>query len=105
MLANGKRRDGVAEGITEVGILGAAAISCPPIGVHGELREIGQPAEVLFAPAAWLRGQSAKGIEVHRSRALRGQIRVQENFWLSSSSVLSEMYWSMSSSNCFTSSV
>ena len=80
MLAYGQRRDGVAESITEVGILGAAAVTGPKIGMNSELRKVRQPPECFVGSVRLAGGQSAKSIEVYRSRSLRRQVRIQENF-------------------------
>jgi hypothetical protein len=38
-------RDGLWEGVAEIGVLGAAAVAGPPTGVHRELHEVGEPPE------------------------------------------------------------
>ena len=42
-------RDGLSEGITEIGVLGATAVARPPTGVYCELHEVGEPSDVLGA--------------------------------------------------------
>src|SRR2546428_11819431 len=42
-------RDGWGERVTEIGVLGAAAVLRPVTGVHGELHEVGEPPDLLGA--------------------------------------------------------
>ena len=51
MLVHGEGRDRIRKaGVTQVGILGAAAVAGPPGGVNGELGQVGQPVEALVRP-------------------------------------------------------
>src|SRR5690348_4938039 len=70
-------RDGLREGVTEIGILGAAAVACPPTGIHGELHEVGEPSDVLGAGrfTAW---QRTKLIQIDWICALRSQVGIEE---------------------------
>ena len=40
-------RDCLTKRVTEVGVLCSAAVPSPPTGVHGELREVGEPSDLL----------------------------------------------------------
>src|SRR5712692_1735134 len=42
-------RDGLREGVTEIGVLRTAAVPGPPTGVHGELHEVCEPSDLLGA--------------------------------------------------------
>src|SRR6266699_5207379 len=39
----------LSERVTEIGVLGAAAVARPITGVHGELHEVGEPPDLLGA--------------------------------------------------------
>ena len=43
MLPNRQSGDRLREGVTEIGVLGAAAVPSPPTGVQRELREVCEP--------------------------------------------------------------
>ena len=58
----------------------AAAIARPPIGVDGELRQIGEAAERLVRSCRLAGGQRAEGIEADGVGAFGGEVGVQENF-------------------------
>src|SRR6266852_1312737 len=56
----------------------APAGACPPSGVHRKLRKVSEPAELVGA-RCFAAGQSTELVEAHGIRALRGEIRVDEN--------------------------
>ncbi len=39
--------DGLREGVSEIRVLGAAAVARPPAGVYRELHEVGEPSDLL----------------------------------------------------------
>src|SRR4029077_14811716 len=63
MLPDGQGGDGLSRGIAEVGVLGATAVTRPPPGVDGELRQISKAAELVGA-CRFAAGQGAEAIEV-----------------------------------------
>jgi hypothetical protein len=69
MLPPGQGGNGLSKGVTEIGILGAAAITSPPGGVDSELHEVGK-APKLVGAGRLAASQSAKAIEIDRVRAL-----------------------------------
>src|SRR6266702_4945591 len=71
-------RDGLREGVTEIGILGAAAVAGPPTGVHGELHEVGQPSLVLLCACGLTAPQRAKPLQVDGIGTLGDQVGVEE---------------------------
>ena len=55
-----------------------AAVPRPKAGVHGELRQVGEP-QFLAGPLRCAAGDRGKATEVHRLRPLRFQIRFQKS--------------------------
>jgi hypothetical protein len=74
---HGKVRNGLRKRVTQVGILGIAAVPRPPAGVDGELHQVGQPAHLSRA-AGLAAGQRAELVQIDRARPMRLQIRVDE---------------------------
>src|SRR4029077_8606496 len=71
-------RDCLGKGVTEIRILGAAAVPSPPTGIHGELHEVCETSDLL-CPCRFTARQSAKLIQVDWIGALRNQVRVNES--------------------------
>src|ERR1700756_463800 len=80
VLAHGKRWNGVAEFVAEIGVASAAAVSGPEIGVNAELCEIGEASESLVRSCGLARGESTEGIKIDRVRAFGSEVGVQKNF-------------------------
>ena len=70
-------RDGWGERVTEIGVLGAAAVLRPVTGVHGQLHEVGEPFDFLGACCFTAR-QGAKLIQIGGRGALGHQVGVDE---------------------------
>ena len=70
-------RDGLRQGVAEVGVLRVAAVARPPAGVDGQLHQVGQPADLTRA-SRLAAGQRAELVQVDRLRAVRLQVRVDE---------------------------
>jgi hypothetical protein len=71
-------RNGLRECIAEVRVSRAAAIPCPPAGVHRELHEVGKTSTVLLGAirlAAWER---AKLLQINRVGAPGNQVRINK---------------------------
>src|ERR1700757_4598924 len=80
VLPHGKRGNGVAEFIPEIGVASAAAVSGPEIGVNAELCEIGEASESLVRSCGLARGESTEGIKIDRVRPFGSEVGVQKNF-------------------------
>src|SRR5437588_4872635 len=70
-------RNGLREGVAKIGVLRAAAVACPPTGVHGELHEVGEPSDLLGA-GSFTAGQRAKLVQIDGLRTDRSQVGVEE---------------------------
>ena len=70
-------RDGWWEGVTEIGVLRAAAVLSPPTGIHGELHEVCEPSDLLGAGRFTAR-QRAKLIQIDWISAFRNQVRIDK---------------------------
>jgi hypothetical protein len=70
-------RDGLSERATQIWVLRAAAVACPPTGIHGELHEVGEPSNLLGA-GRFTTWQRTKLIQIDWISALRSQVRVDE---------------------------
>jgi hypothetical protein len=77
MLTDGEARDGLREGVAEVGVLRVAAIARPEAGVDGELHQVGEPSDLLGA-GRLAAGQRAELVQIDCLRAVRAQVSVQE---------------------------
>ena len=104
MLTDGQARDSLRQGVAEVGVLRVAAVGGPPPGVDGELHQVGEPPDLLRA-GRLTAGQGAELVQVDGVRAVFSRKALMKVKWLNSSSVLSWMYWFMSSSSTATASV
>ena len=62
-------RDRLIEGVTEIGVLGAAAIPRPPTRVYRELHEIGKPPYLLRS-CRFAARQGTKLVKIDCIRAL-----------------------------------
>ena len=100
VLVNGKGRDRVGKFIPEIRITFARAVASPEIGVNRKLREIRQTPEAFVRTGGLARWQSAESSRSTVSAPFDARYAFKNTSWLSSSSVLSEMYWSMSPSSC-----
>ncbi len=63
MLTHSECRNRLIEGVAQIGVLGVAAVACPPTCVHRELREIGEASDIRHA-GYLARGQIEKFAEV-----------------------------------------
>ena len=70
-------RNGWRKGVTEVRVLGAAAVLRPITGVHCELHEIGESSDILSTSRFTTR-QGAKLIQIDWICALGNQVRIDE---------------------------
>src|SRR5580704_14936086 len=61
----------------EIGVRNAA-VPRPKTGIHSELREVGEPLELLVCSCRFTARQSSKRAEVNRFCTLRLQVRFQE---------------------------
>src|SRR5580704_1530485 len=79
MLMHIQTRDCLSEGRLRIEIrIGDAAVARPETGVNSELREIGEPLELLVCSVRYAAWQSSKTAEVNRLRTLRLQVCFQE---------------------------
>src|SRR5436190_15273978 len=82
MLVHSQSRYGLREDVVwiKIRIMAVVAITGPPAGVDGKLRQVGEPVsdQVCIDSGGSAAHQSAKRVEVRRSRSLRDQIGVQE---------------------------
>ena len=62
--SDGERGNGMAELVAEVGIAGPAAVARPPIGVDGELGQVGEATEGLVRSCGLAGRQGAERVEV-----------------------------------------
>src|SRR5215469_2831793 len=79
VLSLGEGWDRRRKGVTEVWILGAAAIARPPGGIHRKLHQVGEAPEGLVRTRGLAAGQSAERVQVYGVRALGREIRIDEN--------------------------
>src|SRR5712692_6055960 len=79
MLSDRQAGNCLWKSVTEIGVFRATAIPSPPAGVHGELHDIGEPADLLSACrlTAW---QRTKLVQVDYVRAFGFQVSVNEYF-------------------------
>ena len=70
VLAGGEAGDGVWEDVSEVGVLGVAAVARPEARVDRQLRQVGQPSDLLGARCR-AAGQGAELVQVDRLVAVR----------------------------------
>src|SRR5580704_9999784 len=88
MLSHRKAGHGLLERVSQVRVPRAAAIASPPRGVHGELHEIGETANLVGAVALLL-GKVRNWSRLTVSAPLEARYALMKVSWLSSSSVLS----------------
>ena len=69
--------DRLRKGVAEVRILRAAAVASPPAGIHVEIHEVCEPADLLSA-CRLAAGQGAKLVEIDCVRTLGRQKGVDE---------------------------
>jgi len=75
--AHKQARDSLREGVAEIRVLGPTAVAGPPTGVHAELRQVSEPADLPRACrlAAW---QRAELVQIGWLHAMINQIGVDE---------------------------
>ncbi len=77
LLPHKQAGDGLREGVAEIRVLGPAAVAGPPTGVHFELHQVGEAADLLRAGCLAAR-QRAEPIQIGWLHAMRNQICVDE---------------------------
>jgi hypothetical protein len=78
MLPNRQGGDGLRERVAEVRILGATAVARSPRSIDRELRQVGEPSE-LVGSRSFAAGQGAESVEIHGRCTMGSEICIDKD--------------------------